>query len=223
MLAPPHVRPSADQDVAAVLVELLQPGTWIAPAQARWLPVIEALLEAFLRHFDVFRFRARTSEGNAIGFKTVRAKPCARTRCCAFKTRPRYSCGWLKIAQRSWIRCILDFPNPFFTPIRMPGTSWCKRRNMPRPRSCFWTGARRAGSPHRSATRSSPSVFTASPATRHRHRSWRGYSRVIGSPSGFRCLRALTIHCTPRSRPCSNWLSRAIQCRSTFSSCAKPS
>ena len=73
MLAPPHVRPSADQDVAAVLVELLQPGTWIAPAQARWLPVIEALLEAFLRHFDVFRFRDRTSEGNAIAFKTVRA------------------------------------------------------------------------------------------------------------------------------------------------------
>src|SRR5271165_5657486 len=50
----------------------------------------------------------------------------------------------------------------------------------------------------------------------------RGYSRVIGSPSGFRCLRALAIHCTPRSKSCSNWLCRAIQCRSTFSSCANP-
>jgi hypothetical protein len=29
MLAPPHVRPSADQDAAAVLVELLKPGGWI--------------------------------------------------------------------------------------------------------------------------------------------------------------------------------------------------
>src|SRR5271165_3049886 len=50
----------------------------------------------------------------------------------------------------------------------------------------------------------------------------RGYSRVIGSPSGFRCLRALAVHCTPRSRSCSNWLCRAIQCRSTSSSCADP-
>jgi ABC1 atypical kinase-like domain len=41
-----------DKDAAAVLVELLQPGAWIAPAHARWVPVIEALLEAFLRHFE---------------------------------------------------------------------------------------------------------------------------------------------------------------------------
>jgi hypothetical protein len=27
------------------------------------------------------------------------------------------------------------------------GISWCKRKNMPRSRSCLWTGARRAGSP----------------------------------------------------------------------------
>jgi ubiquinone biosynthesis protein len=52
VLAPPHIRPSEDKDAAAVLVELLKPGAWIPPAQARWLPVIEALLEAFLRHFD---------------------------------------------------------------------------------------------------------------------------------------------------------------------------
>ena len=43
---------SKDQDAAAVLVELLNLGAWIPPAHARWLPVIEALLEAFLRHFD---------------------------------------------------------------------------------------------------------------------------------------------------------------------------
>src|ERR1700732_5332704 len=52
MSASPHIRPSKDKDAAAVLVELLQPGAWIPPAHARWLPVIEALLEAFLRHFD---------------------------------------------------------------------------------------------------------------------------------------------------------------------------
>ena len=43
---------SKDKDAAAVLVELLNPGAWISPAHARWLPLIEALLEAFLRHFD---------------------------------------------------------------------------------------------------------------------------------------------------------------------------
>ena len=52
MPAPPHIRPSKDKDAAAILVELLKPGAWIPPAHARWLPVIEALLEALLRHFD---------------------------------------------------------------------------------------------------------------------------------------------------------------------------
>jgi hypothetical protein len=73
---------------------------------------------------------------------------------------------------RSWtsygsIRCFPDFPNPFSTPIRMPGILWCKRRNMPRSRSCFLTGARRAGSPHRCATRSAHSVFSV----RHRRQA----------------------------------------------------
>ena len=54
MSASPHIRPSKDKDAAAVLVELLQPGAWIAPAHARWLPVIETLLEAFLRHGSNF-------------------------------------------------------------------------------------------------------------------------------------------------------------------------
>ena len=45
MSASPHIRPSKDKDAAAVLVGLLQPGAWIPPAHARWLPVIEALLE----------------------------------------------------------------------------------------------------------------------------------------------------------------------------------
>jgi hypothetical protein len=36
----------------------------------------------------------------------------------------------------SSIRCFPDFPNPFSTPIRVPGIFCCKRRNMPRPRSC---------------------------------------------------------------------------------------
>src|SRR5271166_5142270 len=37
-------------------------------------------------------------------------------------------------------------PGLFFdvlSSIRMPGISWCKRKNVPRSRSCFWTGARR--------------------------------------------------------------------------------
>ena len=52
MPAPPHILPSKDKDAAAVLVELLEPGAWIPAAQARWRPIIEAVLEAFLRHFD---------------------------------------------------------------------------------------------------------------------------------------------------------------------------
>src|SRR5271165_6973274 len=52
MPAPPHIRPSKDKDAAAVLVELLKPDAWIPSEHARWRPVIEALLEAFLRHFD---------------------------------------------------------------------------------------------------------------------------------------------------------------------------
>src|ERR1700731_3812217 len=73
MSAPPHIRPSKDKGAADVLVELLKPHAWIPPAHgARWLPVIEALLEAFLRHF-----RPRGANGG-----------------------PPYSCGWLKIAWR---------------------------------------------------------------------------------------------------------------------------
>jgi ubiquinone biosynthesis protein len=44
--------PSKDQDAAAALVELLKPGAWIPSAYTRWFPVVEALLEAFLRHFE---------------------------------------------------------------------------------------------------------------------------------------------------------------------------
>jgi ubiquinone biosynthesis protein len=44
--------PSKDQDAAAALVELLKPDAWIPPAHARWLLVVEALLETFLRHFE---------------------------------------------------------------------------------------------------------------------------------------------------------------------------
>jgi ubiquinone biosynthesis protein len=52
MPGPPNIRPSKDKDAAAVLVELLKPSDWIPSAHARWVPVIEALLQAFLRHFD---------------------------------------------------------------------------------------------------------------------------------------------------------------------------
>ncbi|HYY27531.1 MAG TPA: AarF/UbiB family protein [Chthoniobacterales bacterium] len=45
-------RPEVEKDAATVLVELLNPSAWIPPAHAKWVPVIEALMEAFLRHFD---------------------------------------------------------------------------------------------------------------------------------------------------------------------------
>jgi ubiquinone biosynthesis protein len=50
----PEIRRYQDRckDAAATLVELLKPGEWVPPAHARWIPVIVALLEAFLRHFD---------------------------------------------------------------------------------------------------------------------------------------------------------------------------
>ena len=51
MAAPPHVPPS-NVDTAAALVQLLKPGAWIPQTYARWVPVIESLLEAFLRQFD---------------------------------------------------------------------------------------------------------------------------------------------------------------------------
>ena len=52
MSEPPHIGPCKEMDAPALLVELLKPGAWIPHGHARWLPVIEALLEAFLRHFD---------------------------------------------------------------------------------------------------------------------------------------------------------------------------
>jgi ubiquinone biosynthesis protein len=45
--------PEVEQkDAATILVELLNPSAWIPPAHTKWVPVIEALLGAFLRHFD---------------------------------------------------------------------------------------------------------------------------------------------------------------------------
>jgi ubiquinone biosynthesis protein len=51
MPPPQHIDPT-DRDTAAVLVELLNPAAWVPPAHARWIPVIEALLELFLRYLD---------------------------------------------------------------------------------------------------------------------------------------------------------------------------
>jgi hypothetical protein len=55
MPAPPHIRPSKDkEDAAAVLGRTAETRCVDAPppAHARWLPVIEALLEGFLQQFD---------------------------------------------------------------------------------------------------------------------------------------------------------------------------
>ena len=75
MAAPQHILPSKDKDAAAVLVEFLKPGAWIPPAHARWLPVIEALLETFLRHFD--RARAGPASGSPARPSAIRISRCA--------------------------------------------------------------------------------------------------------------------------------------------------
>jgi ubiquinone biosynthesis protein len=51
-MAAPLPRSPSNEDTAAVLVQLLKPGAWIPQAYARWTPLIESLLEAFLRQFD---------------------------------------------------------------------------------------------------------------------------------------------------------------------------
>ncbi len=43
------------------------------------------------------------------------------------------------------IRCLPDLPGSIFYADPHAGISWCKRRNMPRSRSCLWTGVRRTG------------------------------------------------------------------------------
>jgi hypothetical protein len=57
-------------------------------------------------------------------------------------------------------------------PIRMPGISWRKRRNMQSfTRVLLDWSQERTGSPHRCATRSPHTVFTAPSATSHRQTS----------------------------------------------------
>lgn len=51
MTAPPQ-SDLREKDVAAILVELLRPAAWIPPSHQQWVPIIAALLEAFLRQFD---------------------------------------------------------------------------------------------------------------------------------------------------------------------------
>jgi ubiquinone biosynthesis protein len=43
----------SEKETAAVLVQLLNPAAWIPQAYARWTPLIESLLEAFLQRFDL--------------------------------------------------------------------------------------------------------------------------------------------------------------------------
>ena len=75
MPAPPHIRPSKDKDAAAVLVKHLKPSAWIPPAHARWLPMIEALLEAFL----ALRPRgAGSASGSPARPSAIRINRCAR-------------------------------------------------------------------------------------------------------------------------------------------------
>ena len=80
-----------------------------------------------------------------------------------------------------------DFMNPFSAPNRMPGISWCKRRNMPRSRWCFWTGARLVGSPHRCATRAPMAQPVRFLSVRATHANARDYS-AGPSPKSL-CIR----------------------------------
>src|SRR5579862_3561167 len=58
------MRRGTRDEMAAALVRLLQPAALVPAAHARWGPVIEALLEGFLRHFDEATLR-RLTEGQA--------------------------------------------------------------------------------------------------------------------------------------------------------------
>jgi ubiquinone biosynthesis protein len=51
MVTPAHIH-SSNKDTAAVLVQLLKPGAWVPPDHARWIPLIESILEAFLGHLE---------------------------------------------------------------------------------------------------------------------------------------------------------------------------
>ena len=73
-------------------------------------------------------------------------------------------------------RLVLDplfsgLPQSIFHADPHAGNLMVQTQKHARSRSYFWTGARRAGSPRRCATRSRHSVFTASPATSHRQTS----------------------------------------------------
>jgi len=80
MSEPEHIGPCKEMDVAALLVELLKPGAWIPSGDARWLPVIEALLEAFLRHFDRALLAQLLEHQRAL---PPSASPAARAACMA--------------------------------------------------------------------------------------------------------------------------------------------
>jgi ubiquinone biosynthesis protein len=51
-MATPSPSCPSDKDTAAALVQLMSPAAWIPQGHARWAPVIQSLLEAFLRQFD---------------------------------------------------------------------------------------------------------------------------------------------------------------------------
>ena len=77
MALPPHRHPSSE-DTAAVLVQLLMPAAWIPQAHARWIPVIESLLEAFLRRFDAGLLTQLLEEQRALPPSVSAAERAAR-------------------------------------------------------------------------------------------------------------------------------------------------
>jgi ubiquinone biosynthesis protein len=77
MSAPLPISPT-NEDTAAVLVELLKPGAWIPQAYARWVPLIESLLEAFLRQFDPALLTRLLDEQRALPPRISTAERAAR-------------------------------------------------------------------------------------------------------------------------------------------------
>ena len=100
----------------------------------------------------------------------------------------------------SSIRCFPDFPDPFSTLIRMPANLMMQTQKQASLTLVLldWSQAGRFSAPLRHALNRTLSLL------RHRRRAIaRGPEaatlRLIGSLSGFRCFRALAIHCTPLS------------------------
>jgi hypothetical protein len=114
MPASPHIRPSKDRDARA----FYQFNRRIRVPAAIGLPVDRGIFMGLSRAFRFSTLRSTTIPGAMLPATWPGILPPTR----------------LFFDALSSIRCFPGFPNPFSTPIRMPGISWCKRRNVPHSR-----------------------------------------------------------------------------------------